>query len=566
MSAPSGERKTQLAIFVAALALFLAAPLRQSSADSAYTLVSSMALLRDGTLAIDRYVPPGTGGTFPLQTVQGHVYSFFPPGNAILSLPAVVVAEALGERVIDARGLADRAAENRIGAAFAACLMAALVALSFATARLFLDRPSSFGVATVTALGTAVLSTFSRGLWSQTWAVLLIAIAWFLALRRSSAVVVGSLLAWAYFTRPTSAIAAVAIVLFLALERRRRDAIVASLAGAVWLVGFVVWSRASFGTSLPPYYQPTRLGRVSAVVALGGNLVSPSRGLVVFSPVIAWAIVAGAIFLFRARRRSLGFAALVACLGHLALLSSFEHWWGGASYGPRLASDLVPSAVVLAIWTLRAGASRLLPAALGALSMAMNVPGAVFESTWRWSEMGTSVEEREMWSWSRAQFLAPFVERTIPPPAEAPVLVDRLAFDDPASIDFVVVGFSPTERTFRWTSARRAALAFTLPEGRAVDSRLTLTLSPFLAPFQPSQRLAVRLDGRLLIERELVEPRVLEISARVPGALLGPQVHELVFELPEAHSPEEMSAGLDRRRLGVAVHELTLLPLDAVPR
>jgi hypothetical protein len=553
-----------LAVFVAALALFLAAPLRQASGDSAYTLVASTALLRDGTLAIERYVPPGAGNAHPLRTIRGHVYSFFPPGNAVLSVPAVVVAELLGEHVIDAHGQADRAVENRVSSMFAACLMAALVAFAFATARLFLDRASSLAVAAVTALGTSVLSTFSRGLWSQTWAVLLVAIAWFVALRRSSAVLVGSLLAWAYFTRPTTAIPALAIVLYLALDRRRRDALVASIVGALWLACFVVWSRAAFGSSLPPYYQPARLGNVSALVAFGGNVVSPSRGLFVFSPVIAWAIVAGALFLFRGNRRAIGVAALLACLGHLALMTSFEHWWGGASYGPRLSSDLVPSALVLSVWTLAEGASRLLPGALGAISAAMHLPGAVAESTWLWCDMGPSVEQREMWSWKRAQFLAPFVERRIPPPAEAPLLEDRLSFDDPISTDFVVVGFSATERTFRWTNARRASLAFIVADERAVDSTLTLKVSPFIAPFQPMQRISVRLDGRLIIERDLTAPRLVELSARIPGTLLGPTVHELLFELPEARSPEEMSAGSEKRRLGVAVHELAILP--TVPR
>src|SRR5262249_17706220 len=97
------------------------------------------------------------------------------------------------------------------------------------------------------------------------------------------------------------------------------------------------------------YYRASRLYFGVFWTALAANLISPGRGLLVYVPVL---LFVG--YLLVCYRRELVFPRIVVmALGviifHLAVMSSFGHWWGGYSFGPRFSTGLVPWFVVLAI-------------------------------------------------------------------------------------------------------------------------------------------------------------------------------------------------------------------------
>ena len=92
----------------------------------------------------------------------------------------------------------------------------------------------------------------------------------------------------------------------------------------------------------------------SFVEGLAGLTVSPSRGMLVFSPVVVLA-VAGALAAWRsdavarASGRSDGTDGLLlmryaslAALGTLLTYSKFIAWWGGQGFGSRYLTDLMP--------------------------------------------------------------------------------------------------------------------------------------------------------------------------------------------------------------------------------
>ncbi|MGZ3417671.1 MAG: hypothetical protein ACXVEE_07385 [Polyangiales bacterium] len=560
------ERRFLALVFLASLAAFVLAPVRQTTGDAAYTLVASTALLRERSLRLDPHV---AGDEEAYRRGPRGLYQFFPPGSAILSTPAVVVAELFGASAVDANGRRDAHAELRIGEALAAVLMATFVTLVYATARLLLARAPSLAIAAVTALGTSVLSSLSRALWSQTWAVLLVGVAWYLVLadatgrRRLSAALLATVLAWAYFTRPTSVVPAIAICSTLLFRRRRVDLAIVAVVGLAWFSAFVLWSRSRYGASLPPYYQPQRLGHDSFREALLGNLVSPSRGLLVFTPVLLWVFGAAVVYAKRLKNKPFAAAAAMACVVHVALVASFVHWWGGASYGPRLSADLLPSAVVLAVIVVAsAPVPRAVVPALCAFSIAMHVPGAVFPETWEWgSWIGWRVERRELWSISRSQVLAPWFDGRMPPPDDPPMLAEAIGFEDPNASDYVVSGFTNPEEGYRWTSYRNASLAFALPRDHLVDSTLAVRFTTYLAPpREPCQRVIATLNGTRVLERLVCDRSLQDVVVKVPASLLREKPNELAFEFPDARSTRELGIGLDPRRLGIALYAVELVP------
>jgi hypothetical protein len=145
--------------------------------------------------------------------------------------------------------------------------------------------------------------------------------------------------------RPTNGLFVIAATVLVAVKHRRELPRYLLAAAAVALP-FCAYNLHVYGALFAPYYQAARIIPASAalfVEALAGNLVSPARGLLVFSPVFLFATW-GAVLHWRERRNR---AEVIAWSGvivlHWLAVSGFPHWWGGYSYGPRFMTDLTPS-------------------------------------------------------------------------------------------------------------------------------------------------------------------------------------------------------------------------------
>jgi hypothetical protein len=91
------------------------------------------------------------------------------------------------------------------------------------------------------------------------------------------------------------------------------------------------------------------------LAALAALLVSPSRGLFVFSPVLAFAVVG----VRNARRTARPGAKLILLLASAAALlvvqyAFYREWWAGYAYGPRFLTDVVGVAALLLVYALPA--------------------------------------------------------------------------------------------------------------------------------------------------------------------------------------------------------------------
>jgi hypothetical protein len=230
-------------------------------------------------------------------------------------------------------------------------------------------------------------------------------------------VVLGSLLAWAYLFRPTAALSVVACVAVLAAGPRPGALLGSTMAGlALWLMPFVAWSMATRGTLVPPYYAAGRLSLAGLGTGLMGDLVSPSRGTLIYVPWLPWLAWAA----WRARRRlvapRLVLAAAAVTLAHLAMVGSFPQWYGGHCFGARMTTELMPWWFVVAVGVApaihgfgRRSASTWLAGGLVVLAIVLNGIGAASEASWRWNSRhgGIDAHPERLWSVRDAQFLAP---------------------------------------------------------------------------------------------------------------------------------------------------------------
>ena len=128
----------------------------------------------------------------------------------------------------------------------------------------------------------------------------------------------------------------------------------------------------------------SRVHATSAAFGLGfegfaGLLISPNRGLLIFSPVLLVA-VAGIRRSFAEGWRSPLPWCVLALAAQYALYGSYAVWWGGHTYGPRYLVDVLPLTVPLAAIAMmeprfRRGTVRACSAAL-AWSMLVAATGA----------------------------------------------------------------------------------------------------------------------------------------------------------------------------------------------
>jgi hypothetical protein len=286
----------------------------------------------------------------------------------------------------------------------------------YLTARRWLPVRTALVVGAVAGLGTQAMSTASRTLWSDTWALVILQATLLLLLRgRPRPVVIATLLAWLYLARPTHGVSILAVMAIVLLFHRVL-LVPTALYGAAWLLAVVAFSLHYYRTPLPPYYLLNRLGTETLGAALLGNLLSPARGLLVYLPITLFVAAALALRWRRLRERLLVVVSALAFVAYFGATSAFPKWWGGWSYGPRLLTGTLPWLVLLGILGVASlppsGALRRALVSLAVVtataSILVNAVGALAEASWRWNgaPLPSSLPARQrLWDWRDPPFL-----------------------------------------------------------------------------------------------------------------------------------------------------------------
>jgi len=346
-----------LAIFLLTLLIFMMAPVYQSL-DSRYSLMVSQNLVDRGSFRLNDI--PGLAEQLPyyrsmgnFEVVNGSLFYLFPNASSLLSVPYVAAMNLFGGTVINPDGSFNTDLEVRLQRGLASLLMATLVAIIFRTSRLWLPVGWSWLIGLTAAFGTQIFSTATRGLWSHTWGILLLGAAIYLLARhqRGSSLnpyLLATLVSWSYMVRPTFSVSIIVISAYVLLNVRE-VLLRYALTGLSWFALFVGYSWYNYGKLLPTYFAGGRLGSGTFWEALAGNLISPARGVLVYSPFIIAVLALLVVYRRKVKGPCLVAHACAAILLHLVAVSTFPHWWGGHSYGPRLMTDVVPWVMLLTI-------------------------------------------------------------------------------------------------------------------------------------------------------------------------------------------------------------------------
>ena len=360
------------------------------SGDARPTERVAASLAQEGNLDLDEY--PDVEEPFAHQ-VGPHRVSIYPIGSAVFAVPLFLAARPLF--VLDETGMA---LAGKWGASLFSAAAAALLYLAIGRRR---PHREAMWTAVVFALGTSVWST-SQALWQHPAALLFLSAALLCMVRAESddrwAGRAGLPLALAMAARYADIALVTVLAIGVAVRWPRRIAhLVACAAPVAVLVLAYHW--AYFGSPLRQGLTP----RFSAPWGEGhlGLLVSPGKGLFVFTP-IALIAVAGLVRALRYDDRVLAATCGAAALAHWLFVGRWAEWHGGESWGPRLMTDALP----LLFLFLPDGYDLVprLTVALGVLSVAVQALGA-FAYDYRWERLRqrpVSAEHPELWDVPRS--------------------------------------------------------------------------------------------------------------------------------------------------------------------
>ncbi len=419
-----------LLIFIMVGAIHMVSPVI-TLADSAWTVAVASSIIHEHNTDLNEYNPDLRRDDWRVEHLPSGDYAYLPIGSPLLAIPFVWLAERLSPWWF---GISDLRADliqhsngstaGLIEQPLAALIVALTAVFMYAIGRLRLTPMRALLLVFIFAFCTSAWSTASRALWQHGPSMLMLTIALWLLLKAQQAPKWAQYaalpLAMAYVIRPTNSVSVLVLSLFVLIYFRPYF-IRYCLWGALIALPFLAYNLSVYGAPLSTYYQANRIGATPQLLdALSGNLISPARGLFIYSPVFLFVIYGAWLGWRRPSLAAIHAQALSGALAvivtlHWLAISSFPHWTGGWSLGPRLFTDMTPYLVYFLIPVLAqlprphtVGAlARLAPFGLTlALSFFMHWHAASDQNVYYWNRVPNDIDQHpaRIWDWRDPPF------------------------------------------------------------------------------------------------------------------------------------------------------------------
>lgn len=408
----SSRRRDWVLLGLACFAVYLANARFIGTGDTLPARLLPFSILREGNLDLNEFDwirPEGFSAYYLREGKGARWWSKYPVLAPLLAAPLAAPAVWW----LHARGVPDDSVTFHLTALVvervaAAAIAAASVCVLFLAAHRVTSPPHALAAALVYAFGTNTWAVSSQALWQHGPAELSLCGLSLCLLGvpgRRNALAAGFWAALGVAARPSMILFAAAALLFIHRERR------------AWLWHFLA-APALIGTVLVAYNLATA-GRLTggygtdrlalpSLFRLAGLLVSPNRGLLVYTPAVLLALPAA--LAQPGRPRSWLRYLAVAAAGYAGFMSCYVAWWAGHCWGPRFLTDLLPAVALLGA----AGASRIRGSAVGRVlaclaigwSVAVQVVGVYLDDR-SWSQLPESVDQRpqRVWDWTDVQIV-----------------------------------------------------------------------------------------------------------------------------------------------------------------
>lgn len=266
--------------------------------------------------------------------------SFYPMGASLYALPIYFLSELLGFSPLEHID-----ALEKVSASSAVALSAVFLFLSLS---MLTEEGWAYLITFIYAFCTSSWSVSSQGLWQHGPSQLSLAASLFFLLKGKGnpryLIPAGATVAFSLFCRPTNGIALFFILIYFVVFKRE-DLPYFLLLSVPLLLLLFLYNYTHYGNLVGGYHGLVThpyFWRGSFLKTLLALLISPSRGLFFYSPIMVFSCIGGIFLIKGAKDNPLFLCLSVIPLGYLLVFSHYTVWWGGGSFGPRLLSDPLP--------------------------------------------------------------------------------------------------------------------------------------------------------------------------------------------------------------------------------
>ena len=556
-------------------------PVDYSGFDPLGNLVTAQTILQHGTVKLDAaaQVLRATGYIegWHLSSKNGHVYYHFPLGTPLYALPFVWLANLRGADMTNR--MDDAALQNTLSA-----LTVALTSLLiYLLCRCYLGFGESLLFSAAFVFGSSITSTMGTALYNLNLTVVFVLLSLLLVVsadaRKSGRInpyLLGVLMFSAYLCRPTAAIFNAALFLYIFIKKRPLVLkLFVTYGGLCGL--FVLFSLREYQQVLPDYYLPSKLGPNAGTfwLAMYANLVSPGRGILVYSPYLLLTFIGAICFCKRLVRKPFFWIAVGWFGAHFIVMARNFMWSGGASLGNRVFTDGFPALILLTlvVWNvalpLFSRAQRRLALGVFMLLTGISIFFNTYQGLYNPYTMDWGDKTEHLLSWQYPQFLANhhlLAERDIhdQQPSLQPYTLG--APIDPESHTAIFASWYWVERAsegkFRWSRGPTAKILFRLnPADLREQDHLILELR--IGAYQ-KQPVDVFFNGQKIgnITHAEFAPAtyMLPVTKAILNVRQNPlnEYHTVEFVIPNAVNPAKMVAKGWVIAQGISLFEMTL--------
>ncbi len=303
----------------------------------------SISIIKEGDFDLDEFVSYNTTGRIELKSVtksNGHVVSIDDVGGAILAAPLFLIPVVFGIS-------SDSWLIPFLGKIAAAILVALSALFLYYTLKKLTKEKYALFITLIYALATTSWSISSQGLWPHGPSQFSLTLALYFLVRglkeKKYIIYSGFPLAFAVVCRSTNFLILIIFSIYVLHKHKDKFLKFASFA-LLPLIFLIIYNYHYFGFLLPfakaPLYLKPELWKNNFFEGFFGQLISPSRGLFIYSPVLIFSLYG----IYKSWKKSI----VLFCYSTIAIFvlicfySYFKIWYGGHSWGPRYLADVLP--------------------------------------------------------------------------------------------------------------------------------------------------------------------------------------------------------------------------------
>ena len=315
----------------------------QSTGDVRPNELLPISLIYERDFDFNEFVDGNTDSLYWFQNNNGKILSNYPIVPGLLNLPVHLIAFIFGVNLLENNFLLSTISASWISSLSVAFMYLCLV-------KICRKRRNAVLFALIYSFATPVFSTVSRGTWQHAPSLLFLTISLLILLSKNKHNIPysGFFLGMVLFNRPSNIMIILPLIIYTFFEYREQFK---------KYILFMAVPLIFMSLYIADYWHPTSLSieliypienqvdfRGNFFSGLLGQLISPSRGVLIYTPLFIFSF----IFLFYSlisKKIDLIYKYLAISAIFLILVFSWK-WWAGWTFGYRYLIELIPLLII----------------------------------------------------------------------------------------------------------------------------------------------------------------------------------------------------------------------------